>query len=512
MAHAGGSATARPFFFPHRLLLIDELRETWRSEPSDHRFALLAIIAVGVVLRALHLGQPMRYDEAVTYMYFVRLPWSEALSTYTYPNNHLFHTALAKAAVSVFGNTPWALRLPAFVAGTVVIPATYVVARILYNARTALVAAAIVAASGALAMYSTNARGYTIVVLAFLLLVIQASRLLRGSPSGEWMTFAVVAALGLWTIPVMLYPFGAVCVWVILSALVAGQRRMLRPFAIALGIAAGLTLLAYAPVVSHQGLGVIIRNQFVVSSGWYEFLRELPSSFGDALSSWSLGIPPLVGLILLWCAAVALRHHATLSSFSVGVPLAVFVWSAWLLVRSHRAPFPRVWLWLLPVVACLAAAGALVLLERWTRTRQLVRDRGPVLATALALALAVSVTTSHAVLLTTDTGTFRDAAAAANALSRVLRPGDRILASIPTNGPLMYYLDRHGVDPAYLTRDEASARRFIVVVDAAEGQTLRDVLARSVARDGSQFAEPTVLARFPASTLVLFERRDVQTK
>src|SRR5687767_791507 len=130
-------------------------------------------------MRALYLGQPMRYDEAVTYMYFVRLDWADALSTYTYPNNHLFHTALAKAAASVFGPSPAVLRLPAFLAGVVLPLTTYVMVRLLYEGRAALIASALIATSGTLVMYSANARGYTIVALAFTLLVIQAIRLMR---------------------------------------------------------------------------------------------------------------------------------------------------------------------------------------------------------------------------------------------------------------------------------------------------------------------------------------------
>src|SRR5688500_2353889 len=164
-------------------------------------------------MRLLYLAQPMRYDEAVTYMYFVRLPWSEAVSTYTYPNNHVFHTLLAKASVSVFGNSPWALRLPALLAGLLLVPATYAVARAIYGSRAALVAAALVATSGMLVLYSTNARGYSLVALAFLLLLLLAMRLLAGAPTRLWITFAIIAALGLWTIPVMLYPLGTVAVW-----------------------------------------------------------------------------------------------------------------------------------------------------------------------------------------------------------------------------------------------------------------------------------------------------------
>jgi 4-amino-4-deoxy-L-arabinose transferase-like glycosyltransferase len=494
------------------LLLVDELRESWRTESRDHRVGLVAIVAIGVALRLAYLAQPMRYDEAVTYMYFVRLDWADALTTYTYPNNHLFHTALAKAAVSLFGSTPWALRLPAFLAGCAVIPATYAAARALYDGRAALVAAALVAASGALILYATNARGYSLVVLAFLLLTLQGARLLRGSPSHEWVHFAVIAALGLWTIPVMLYPLGAVALWLALTLLVDDRRGELRRLGVALGIVGLLTLLAYGPVVSREGFAAVARNRFVAASGWLEFFTTLPASVGQALSSWSLGIPPLVGFALLFLAAIALRHHGSVSRFRVGLPLAAFVWCSWLLVVNHRAPFARVWLWLLPLAASLAGAGAVRLLERGARTASWIQFRAPAIATGIAVALGLSVALSRAVRLSTDTGSFRDAPAAAEHLRRVLRPGDRVLAPIPSNGPLQYYMHRLGLDSGYLSLDERRASRIVAVVDAAEGHLLSTVIARSPARDSTRFTPPRIIARLPWSALVLFERRAVPSR
>ena len=225
------------------MVLLDELREAWRTETREHRIALAILLSLGVALRALYLAQPMRYDEAVTYMYFVRLPWAEALSTYTYPNNHLFHTALAKASVAVFGNYPWALRLPALLAGILVLPASYVVVRALYGARAAIIAAGLVGASGVLVLYSTNARGYSLTVLAFLVLVLLALRLRAASDHRQWIGFAVVAALGLWTIPIMLYPLGTVAGWYALAALAENRREDLKRLAIALGVGARLTVL-----------------------------------------------------------------------------------------------------------------------------------------------------------------------------------------------------------------------------------------------------------------------------
>jgi 4-amino-4-deoxy-L-arabinose transferase-like glycosyltransferase len=489
------------------LLLLDELRDAWRSETRDHRIALIVIAVIGVDLRLLYIAQAMRYDEAVTYMYFVRHPWADALSLYTYPNNHLFHTLLAKAAITVFGNQPWALRLPAFIAGTLVIPATYAVGRALYGGRAALVAMALVASSGVLTLYSTNARGYSIVVLAFLLLLLAALRLHRGAPPTEWFTFAIIAALGLWTVPTMLYPLGAVALWFALSTLVEGKRSELRRLAIALGIALALTAVAYSPVISREGLAAVTRNKFVASSPWLQFFEQLPDTLGEALSSWGLGLPAAASIALLVCALVALRYHRRLSRVSVGIPLAAFAWCAWLLVVNHRAPYARVWLWFVPIAASLAGAGLVLLLERWARTRQFVETRAPFLSGAIALAAAAAVIMSYDVLLSRDTGTYLDAPQAAAALRGVIRPGDRVLAAIPTNGPLSYYFDREGIPSEALTLDQAKATRIIAIVDQAEGQQLRSVLGASPAVDTTQFSPPTVVAKFLASSIHLYERK-----
>jgi 4-amino-4-deoxy-L-arabinose transferase-like glycosyltransferase len=494
------------------LLLVDELRDAWRTTAPDHQRALLVVFSVAVALRLMYLAQPMRYDEAVTYMYFVRLPWSEALATYTYPNNHLFHTLLAKISVSVFGNTPWALRLPAFFAGVLVVFAAYAVARALYGDRAALLAAAFVSASGVLILYSTNARGYSLVVLAFLLLVLLVIRVLRGGDARQWIAFVVLATLGLWTVPVMLFPLGAVCVWFALTAFVDRKTELIRPLMISLVAVGALTLLAYSPVIARHGLASVTRNRFVAPSGWYEFFDQLPDTLWEALVSWSLGLPPLVTLVLLGCALFALRHHGSISPFRMGLPLAAFVWSAWLLVVTHRAPFARVWLWLLPIAASLAGAGLVRLLERWERTRRLAQERTPALAVVYVVGAALSIVLSFAVLLSRDTGTFREAAEASEALSRALRPGDRVLVGIPSNGPLEYYLHQRGVDPRHLSLDDRVARRVFVVVDRGEGQSLERFVGRSILRDSSVFTPPAVLAEFPASAIFLFQRRDSPTR
>ena len=71
---------------------------------------LIVLVAIGALLRLYYLRQPMRYDESVTYLYFASQSWTTVVSSYTYPNNHVFHSLLVKAFATVLGDDPWVLR------------------------------------------------------------------------------------------------------------------------------------------------------------------------------------------------------------------------------------------------------------------------------------------------------------------------------------------------------------------------------------------------------------------
>jgi hypothetical protein len=80
--------------------------------------------------------------------------------------------------------------------------------------------------------------------------------------------------------------------------------------------------------------------------------------------------------------------------------------------------------------------------------------------------------------------------------------------SIPTNGPLAYYLDRIGVSPTALTLPEEQAERVFAVVDLAEGQTLASVVANSSVMDARRFVADSAPVRMPTSAIVTFRRRN----
>jgi 4-amino-4-deoxy-L-arabinose transferase-like glycosyltransferase len=487
------------------VLLVDELRDAWSSESRSHRLALAVIVVIGVALRLLYVGQPMRNEEAVAYLDFVRRPWPAAVSGYASAGNHLLYTVLAKAAAGVFGPAPWSMRLPALIAGILVIPATYAAARAFYGSRAALIAAALVASSGALVLYSTNARGFAIVVLCFLLLVLLGIRLLSSQSPGVWVSFGVIALLGLATMPGMMFPLGSVALWLALSVLTTEDKGLRGRVFFLVGAILALTVLVYAPLLARDG-GAGLQSMASRNNDWLAFFVELSLSMGSVGLSWALGLPPIVAMVVLVLALIALQRHRKVSRFPIGLPLAAFVFCCWLLVVVHRAPVPRVWLWLLPLVLTLAAVGMVDVLEQQSHARRVVTEHVGIAAMIVVFVATSFVTLSSAVLMTRETGAYRDAERAVDALKPMLQQGDLVVTG-QAGGVLEYYLDRKGVDRSHLAVLPSRARRVFVIVDGASGEMLDRVPVPREVHDTTRFTPPSVAGTLPSSRIFLFRRR-----
>ena len=458
----------------------------------DERTAILLITAIAVIARLAMLWQPMRYDESVTWAYFVGRSWSTIVSSYQFPNNHVFFSLLAKLTSSVAPFEPWALRLPAFLAGVAVIPLTWAVGRRFVSPAIGLIGAAFAAGSTTLVLYSTNARGYTLVVALFLALLLLADRLRSSRRLSHWATFAALGAVGLYTIPVMLYPLGIVVVWLLLSSRQASgaERWELAIRAVAAALAAGaLALLFYVPIIRSAGLSALAGNKFVEPSPWPTFVEDIPRHFAETMLTWASPFPWWAAPLVVLLAVAGLRRIEPASRPSL--VLASALWCGALLVATHRAPFVRVWLFLLPLFQ-LAVARGIVRVARRTRVHHALVS--PTAAIALAALVATLTLMRDTVRRSSDTGAFRSARDVTERLKDSLRPGDRVLAPIPTNGPLLYYFSASGLDTALLNTSPESTRRAFLVLDPARGRSLDWAVSVGMI-DPAAYATPVLLLR-----------------
>ena len=89
------------------------------------RLILLFILLSGLILRLGSLFEPVTYDEAYTYVAFASRSLWAIVSDYSLPNNHILHSILVHLSTQIVGNHPWAIRIPALVAGLGIIWMVY---------------------------------------------------------------------------------------------------------------------------------------------------------------------------------------------------------------------------------------------------------------------------------------------------------------------------------------------------------------------------------------------------
>lgn len=112
-----------------------------RPPRSREGLLLVLLVAVGAVVRVLPV-RSIWLDEAIS-IHNANLSLHDMMLNLQYGDRHPpLHYIVLWATVKVLGDGELAVRLPSIIAGTLVIPALYLLGRELYDRRTGLVAAA----------------------------------------------------------------------------------------------------------------------------------------------------------------------------------------------------------------------------------------------------------------------------------------------------------------------------------------------------------------------------------
>ncbi len=392
----------------------------------------------------------MRYDEAANFCDYSSKPYYVGLSSYSYSNNHVFHTFLVHVVYSILGNRPWIIRLPALSAGLLCIPALYFLIRRFFNKDAALLAAGFAASSSALIEYSTNARGYTLVCLTFLLIFAVAIYLRETNGLGLWALFVILSALGFFTVPIMLYPFGIVVVWLFLSCMV-GDIRVGRGLFIKRLFVAGLAVvfltgILYLPAFVFSDLGSIFSWGYMKPKSWSAFASTFLPSAELVWNQWNRDIPSALSIVMVIGFFVASAFHYKVSKFRMPIVVAGIVWLIPAVAAYRTIIYPRVWLFLLPLYLGLASSGIIALSEPVVAKLGKWRHIAiPFLAVALSIVLSFNVVHNNSFYRSSETMSFVEAEEMAIFLKSYLRPGDSVLAVGTFYCPLRYYFKLHEI-------------------------------------------------------------------
>jgi dolichyl-phosphate-mannose-protein mannosyltransferase len=436
------------------------------SGSRSSRLSRSSLLLVGVptlaaiVVRVPFLSQPMRYDEALTFNEFASRPLYYGLSFYPDPNNHLLNTLLMHLAYIGLGNQPWVLRLPAFIAGVLLAPATFGLARRLYGQRAAALAAVLVAVSSYLVEYSTNARGYTLQSLCFVVLMWLVVVATQRESRSAVLAATVVGALGAYALPTMLYGVAIAALWLLLARRwprVVGlearteQQDVRTGHLAASGLLLGLVVVVlYLPVLVISGADKIVSNRFVVPLDQTDLVPELLRSLARTWAFWNRDILWPLGALLVIGSAITVATEVRGKRVPLGLlaPLVCLV----LVLAQRVAPFERVWLFLLPLYFTVAAAGLARFID------------GRPLAAGFGLILGYFTLTSGSILASAETGAFPQAEAVTRTLAPRLAPDDAVVTQLPASLPqLQYYFPRFGLPTNVLVRPPDEGQNLWVI-------------------------------------------------
>lgn len=273
-----------------------------RSAAAGAGLTASFVFVLAAAVRAHRLDAPLWFDEIWMIIDCVRHPLPESFRTFASDNNHPLYSFLATACARVFGETAWAIRLPAALFGAASVAAVHVFARRRLGGRAAVAASLLLALSFHHVGFSQNARGYTGLLL---FTVVSSHGLLCALETGRrsaWVLQGIALALcvtlhltGVFT------AFGhlAVLAWAAFRRPAWLHPGGLRAAALGFVLATLTALAAYALVLPQVVHFFLLRpDRAAVDAAWTDpwwFVAETARSLG-------FGVGP--GLAILGVAAV----------------------------------------------------------------------------------------------------------------------------------------------------------------------------------------------------------------
>ena len=387
------------------------------------------------------------------------------------------------------------MRLPSLIAGVLLIPAIYLAGRVLYGRYAGLLAASLAAESPYLVARSTDARGYALLMLCFVLTVALAGAQLGRRNAFGWLLFAVITALGFFAVPTMLYASGAVALWFAANTWLAddprARRLRVRDLLLTGAVAGCLVLLLYTPVLAVSGVSALTDNHWVQSKSAARLLELWPARLADLREIW-LRDPMLpIGWRLATGFAVSLLFHQRLARHPLPFWIPALGFCATALVAQRVAPNSRFFSVLFPLYLISASAGLVFGLERLAgRARTATPSLVPALSLVVVCLSAALLIRSDRVYRDGDSGRVHALRAAADFIEDRLRAGDRVFGDAAPG--MVYELHARNVSSdRFLTPEGREHRLFVLAGSRREAVGWAE-------RNGdlARFGDPKLLVRF----------------
>jgi hypothetical protein len=362
------------------------------------------------------------------------------------------------------------------------IPAVYCLAKRIYDPCTGIVSSVLVAFSPALISYSTNARGYTLVALFTLIIFILGNYVRKERNLVAWGLISMFSALGLYTVPVMLFPCGILFIWLFLENLVANPAsysskcQFIRYWLIAGLLTAFLTLVLYTPILIYTGPHDLFANSFVAPVPWRDLPDTLHARLTGTWSEWTMGVPLAITIVLEAGWVLSLIIHRKLSTTQVPLQLAALLWISALLIVQRSNAWSKVWLFLLPLMLIWSAAGIVGPMQK-IHLKFLNNLSLASVVTGIVIFIGVWSTFQSIPILPGLLAQRGDVENAVLFFKDNISDTDLIVVAWPDDSSVWFYSLEHGISNIHFDKRIPFTRAWILV-NPPDGQTFDSVLAK----------------------------------
>jgi 4-amino-4-deoxy-L-arabinose transferase-like glycosyltransferase len=354
----------------------------------DDRAFILWLTGVALLLRLWGINQDLWLDEIATLVGNMRLSPLETAATFNSANQHLLNSVTGSISIRIFGESTWAVRLPALLFGVATIPVFFMLARAVTNRAEAIFATLFLTISYHHVWFSQNARGYSAMIFFTVLSTLLLVRWLENRNTRErknlWW-FSLCGALGMMS----LLNYAFVLMGQFLMALVtvgASQNHSRIPILLVSGaLIVVLTLLGYA-----AALPAMVEY---FSGGGEQMGWKNPVEFALVFARGLTGALPATAMLALSAAGIVaaagwlsyLKRQRMIALMLVLPPLFNII----ALAILDFGAYPRSFLYIMPFGILVLIRGAFVL-SAWTgRLFRFAGSTGYVLPVLLLLVSAL---------------------------------------------------------------------------------------------------------------------------
>jgi len=459
------------------LLIMKAYRYVWLA---DHRLIIIIFIITAFIPRLANLFIELEFDEAYLYNAFASHSFWSVISDYHVPNNHIFYTIMVHFLTKYFGNHLWLMRTPSLIAGSLMAPIGYLLAKRFYGTGVGIFGGAAISFFPILVKYSVLVRGYIFISLFTLLIMLLADYVRVNKNRAAWTLISLLCGVGLYTVPLMLFPMGAVYIWLFMTMVVGDIRSynskydFLR-FIIWSGVfTVLLMLLFYFPVIYIKP-NHLFENKFIVPVAWKEYPFVMYMRVKETWEIWMSTVPVWISGIGLIGLSVSVFIHNKTATHKISFQLAYTLWILGYCLYRRPEMESRMWVFIAAPLLIWASCGidyllrtGLNVLTASSVTKKRLNNGVLIFALIFAVMMIPSIPARWSQKGNVETTVLY--------LKNNLKDGDMISTSRNFRPMLQYYFQLNDLSRSWYSTPENLSRAFVLVRSVNGSPEMGDTL------------------------------------